>query len=880
MTSMHVFDEADIEPLLTARFSLPTPPPGLVRRPRLFSELTAAKAVTVVQAPAGWGKTVLLSSWLAACVPGEAGWLSIERGDDAADFWRYFTACLRETGPADWLPLLHLPDRGDLTRIIHALIELPQPVTMVVDDVDRIRAADVGNVLDFLLRHSAGRLRLVLACRAAPMLPIHQWRLHGDLTEIGTEELAFTTAEAASMLQGQGFDLTGDQARQLDDRCEGWAAGLRLTAVATQNDAARATGRISNGKALLGEYLTREVLSNQPAYLQDLLLDTAIVPRLCGALIEALSGGTPGDRVLRDLLDANLLIPLEGEPGWYRYHPQFAEAMQTEQALRDPTRVEELHRLAAAWYIEHDLPLDAFRHAITGQDWSLTARVLYDRWCELIAYDYPTPPFGPTSRPPDASLIAEPEVALACALERLTRHDPDDATECLRLAERPSSRIPARRRHQLRLIAAALELTCAWQRGSLPEQQAAASRMLDLLPSGGGDRRDEAARAIALTALGRGLLAAGELGRAASTLASALALAARCRLACPQLAAASALAVAQALQGELHAAERTARSALDMPGGPGRRDAEDAHAHLALAIADQQWDRLDEATVEIHCALTATGHASDPGLAASIAVVCAEFMCERGELTEGLEVLRSARHEMRDWSIPQHLAHWFDAAEADLRTAHGDAAAARLLLPAAPPSGDAGAGRRAVTLARTYLCDGDPASATDTVAPWTENVKDAGCPVSILLDATLVRAVAAHRLGDARGSADALERVLRLAEPNGFRRMFTRGGPEVHDMLLAHLDSGTAYWSLVTNLVAAGRPSPESHAPPRLQEPLSERELTVLRYLQSILSNAEIAAEMSVSVNTVKTHVRNIYRKLEACQRRDAVRRARSLQLL
>jgi LuxR family maltose regulon positive regulatory protein len=267
-------------------------------------------------------------------------------------------------------------------------------------------------------------------------------------------------------------------------------------------------------------------------------------------------------------------------------------------------------------------------------------------------------------------------------------------------------------------------------------------------------------------------------------------------------------------------------------------------------------------------------------LAASIAIVCAEVMRQRGELAQGMDMIRSARRETAAWTVPQHLLHWLDTTEADLACAHGDGAAARLALLAVPLSGGIDGARRSISLARTYLRDGDPASAADALTPWIDSGVDQGCPTSVRLDIAMLRAVAAHRLGDIHGSSRALECVLQLAEPDGFRRIFTAGGCEVHEMLLAHLDSGTAYWSLVANLVAEGRIETDGVDRAQLQEPLSERELTVLRYLQSILSNAEIAAEMSISVNTVKTHVRNIYRKLDTDHRSDAVRRARSLQLL
>ena len=882
MTPTHGTEATADEPLLACRFSVPSTPAGLVVRPRLFSLLTQAATVTVVQAPAGWGKTVLAASWLRLCTPpNPVGWLSVEREDGPADFWRHLCAAVQAAAPAGRFPDFEgLANRRFLTRLTQAFLELPRPLILVVDEADHPATREIEQDLGFVLEHGDGHLRLVALCRDSPPVPVHRWRLRCDLTEMGTAELGFTLSETADLLDHQGVASTADQTERLWHQTEGWPAGVQMTAAAMRRNLRHVAGGAGDADAYIADYLIREVLAEQPEYLLDVSLDMAIVPRMCASLIEAVAGRQHSDQVLNDMLAANLVVEApDTEAGWYRYHRSFGQVLRAELNRRRPASVPDLHRRAAAWLVEHAQPLHALQHAVAGQDWAVAKRVLTDHWCELIGYDYPEldipSPQLAGSTPPD-----EPELALACALERLTRRDPDHAAQLLRMADRSLERLPAKRRHRLQLIAAAIDLSCARQHANVADQNAAVLRMLDLLPSGAAPSLDDGARAIALTALGRAQMGAGALESAEATLASGLAFAARARLAGPRLAATSELGVVQALRGELHAAERTARVALAMPTGPGDRSAEDARAHLARAITYLHWDKVEQATSEMRCALAAIGHGTDPGLAASIAIVCAELMRQRGELVQGMDMIRSARRETDAWTVPQHLLHWLDTTEADLACAHGDGAAARLALLAAPVSGDIDAARRTISLARTYLRDGDPASALDAVAPWTDNAIDSGCPISVRLDTAMLHAVAAHRLGDIRGSTRALERVLRLAEPDGFRRIFTAGGPEVHEMLLAHLDSGTAYWSLVANLVAEGRTDVDAADRTHLLEALSERELTVLRYLQSILSNAEIAAEMSISVNTVKTHVRNIYRKLDTDHRSDAVRRARSLQLL
>jgi LuxR family maltose regulon positive regulatory protein len=308
-----------------------------------------------------------------------------------------------------------------------------------------------------------------------------------------------------------------------------------------------------------------------------------------------------------------------------------------------------------------------------------------------------------------------------------------------------------------------------------------------------------------------------------------------------------------------------------------------AHAYLAEAIVHYQRGDLQasERHLDIAAHLCEVTHLREPvaeqPLQAMIAIFRTGLLQAQGRLTEGYEVLLAGRRRLAGERSSRYLRQWFAAAEADLRTSYGDTATARELLREAPGESMV----LAVALARTYLRDHDPHAALQALPHWAR--QESGEPyLAPRLEAGFLEALAVHSAGDARRASGLLERALELAEPEGFKRVFTQGGQEGRDLLAEHLDTGTAFWSTVSELLrsADDRPpeaGPDHHATVR---PLTDRELTVLRYLQSMLSNVEIASELSLSVNTVKTHVRNIYRKLDADRRREAVRRARELQLL
>jgi LuxR family maltose regulon positive regulatory protein len=344
----------------------------------------------------------------------------------------------------------------------------------------------------------------------------------------------------------------------------------------------------------------------------------------------------------------------------------------------------------------------------------------------------------------------------------------------------------------------------------------------------------------------------------------------------------SRLALVHAFRGELVCAARTARAALDLPPCAGQPPSVHCGpAYLAAAIVDIHRDRLAAAEPNLEVAGRLCDATLDPALAAVVTTVRAQLRHYQGDMDAAYATLLAARRQLNGRSVPRHLQRWLAVAEADVRITHGDTATVREMLeplmrePRQPPP------EVSVAIARAHARDNDMGSVVRTLPAW-EDGEATAMPLAVRLEAGLLDALAAHQLADRRRCTTALEHVLALAEPEGFRRVFTSAGTAVRDLLVRHLDCGTAYWSLVNDLVAASRDAGSRPATPtmNLDEPLTERELTVLRFLQSVLSLTEIAAELHLSVNTVKTHLRNIYRKLDTNRRREAVRRGRDMRLI
>ncbi|MFF4890492.1 LuxR C-terminal-related transcriptional regulator [Micromonospora chersina] len=911
-------------PLLASRLSPAALPEPVLVRPRLLDRLDRGVAgpVTLVLAPAGWGKTTLLAGW-ARAVRGEPppAWVTVEAGDTGERLWAYLAAALRAAadgvpGEGPQPPAPDGPPRPDqLELLAAALAARERPVLLVLEDLHRVTDPAALAGLEFLLRHTEGRLRVVAGARTDPPLALHRWRLAGELTEIGPAELAFTPDEVADLLVAHGVPLPAAAVPRLAERTGGWPAGLRFAALAlrAQADPARAVDRFTGDQPDVAGYLRDEVLAPLDPAARDVLRRSAVAAAVCADLADAVTGRPDAGQVLADLAREGGFVQRDGSsPPWYRCQPLLADLLRDELDRLPADELGELHRRAAGWYAGHDRPAEALRHALAGGEWDTATELLIARWPELAPYERERPAVPAPPEPPAEAVRRDPELALAGAAERAYAGDAEAAAGQLRRAVEQARDLPAPRRDRFRRLAVAIELTLARLAGDHDEVRRAAGRLLATgAPDGpvddprAGAAEDADVRAVAGTALGLVALAEGELPEAAARFAEALAAARRAGRPRTELVCASRSALLDAAHGALRAAERHAREALALPSCQGWSSRLDCgYAYLALALV--AWDRDEPAEAAAH--LTLAGPATaEPGAAALAALCRAGLLAAGGEPAAALRALVAARETAPGAELGARLT----ADEAQLRAAVGDVESARALLadagagatdaatavdpspaagagPAGPEPGGAGGGGRAaldVALARVRLRSGDPREAGRALPDWT-GPDAAAWPLSVRLSAGLLDAVLTAG-GDGRRAGRILEQVLDLAEPEGCRRVFTRAEPGVRDLLAAHLDSGTAHWPTVSDLVRgaderrADEPPERPAGPERtLDEPLTERELTILRYLQSILSNVEIASELSLSVNTVKTHVRNIYRKLDATRRREAVRRARELRLI
>ena len=865
--------------------------PRLIDRGDLLTALdrAAARKVTIISAPAGSGKTCLLRAW--ADRPGQPHRLAVMQVQrdqhDAQQFWLALLSAVRQAcaptsraEPPAATPDFNAPAMVD--RVLSELADARGDITLVIDDLHELNSPEALSQLTRLLMNLPPQVHAMLTTRHDLRLRLHQLRLAGELAEIRAADLRFSERETRELLDASGIALSDAGAALLHQRTEGWAAGLRLAALslADHPDPERFVAEFSGSDRTVAEYLIAEMLERQPPDVQDLLLRTSLLDRVNGELADLLTGRPGSERILLELEDANAFVEsLDPERTWFRYHRLFADLLRLELRRTLPGDVPGLHRRAAGWFTLQGQVVEAIRHTQAAGDWPEAAQLLADHSFSLTL-DGQAQTIQALVRafPPGTD---HPELALVRAGGDLVQGRLDEAAAYLAVAETHAETAPPDRQRRLRVAIASLKLSLARRRGHLAgviEQV----RFLASPVTGQSDEDialDRDLRAVALMNLGtaeawslglpdaerhlrEGTVLAREIGRPylevgclaqlgfASKIHSFATTRRRCR---------EAIALAERYGW---GAEPIVAPALMTLAG--------TMVWLGEFDEGERWLRRTERALQ-----TDTG----PDIRLLLHQTAGILHAGRGRHHEALEEFGAAEHLGSQLEGSQALASqvtgWLLATQARLGLP-GEARAALAALD------DERAGSGEIRNARAVIClaEGDPAGALGAL----HDVLDGTAPVLgyvTVVEADLLAGLAYRELGDLRAANQAAERALALAESDRLVLPFAMtGSRELLEALPRHETAHAALLTGILDVLHGSSPAAKEQSSLPPTEELSPGELRVLRYLPTNLSRPEIAGELSVSVNTISTHLRSIYAKLQVRDRSSAVQRARELRLL
>jgi LuxR family transcriptional regulator, maltose regulon positive regulatory protein len=887
-------------PLLETKLYVPRARPGLVPRRRLSDLLDRgiSSTLTLVSAPAGFGKSTLLAQWLAATTDERsAGWLSLDRADnDPVSFWTYVVAALRtvapEVGSGAVTLLADSPPpsfESVLTTLLNDLGAVPKDIVLVLDDYHVIESRDIHDGVAFLLDHLPARLHLVIASRADPPFPLARLRARGELVEVRAADLRFTADEAAAYLNDRmGLELTVDDVAALEGRTEGWIAALQLAALSLQgrDDVAGFIDGFAGDDRYVVDYLVEEVVQRLSDPVQRFLLQTSILARLSGPLCDAVTGQDDGKATLEELDRRNLfLVPLDDRRRWYRYHHLFGDVLRARLLDELPDLVPDLHRRASAWYEQHGEPDVAIDHALAAGDAERAADLVeiaapatqrerreatLRGWLERLPEDlFPDRPvlsiyFVGALMVTGTIEGVEPRLQDAERWVAAHAHEP----VALAMDAAGVRRLPgwiAVYRAGLALATGDAAATMTYGRRALEVLHedddlghAAATTLMGLASWGGGDL------AAAHTAYATGMVRMRHAGHIADVLGCAIT-----------------LADLQMTLGRLGEAMHTFEENLQLAaaqGGPVLRGTADMH--VGMSTIHRERGDLPAAIEHLLRSQQLGDHLGLPKNPHRSRIAMALVRETEGDLGSAVELLEEAeRLYAGDYSPDVRPV---SAMRARVRVRQGELDDALAWARDRGLSADDELSYlrefEHVTFARILLAR----RSTDEAARLLERVLEAadeGGRAGSAIEILVLQALAHQQAGDTDAALVPLSRALAMAEPEGYVRVFVDEGAPMTRLLRAAeaADVAPSYVRrLLTAAEATETPAPRDQD---LVEPLSERELDVLRLLRTELSGPEIARELFVSLNTVRTHTKSIYAKLGVNSRRAAVRRADGLGL-
>jgi LuxR family maltose regulon positive regulatory protein len=865
---------------------------GLVRRARLFDRLSSVGpgCVSPVCAPAGSGKTVLIRSWAEAEGLGDRlAWVLIERGErDGQRFWLSVINALADVVESVERPTPSPSFSGELIveRLLLELDGLEAPVVLVIDDLHELHSAESLEWLERFLADLPARLQVVLATREDPRLGLHRLRLTGQLTELRSPDLRFSIDETRELLLAAGIRLSESDIALLYERTEGWVAGLRLAAISLSQhpDPQRFVREFSGSERTVAGYLLAEVLEHQPAEVCELLLRTSLLDRVSGPLADVLTGSSGSERILQQLEDANAFVSsLDAGRTWFRYHHLFAELLQLELRRMAPAAVVSLHRAAAEWFAQEEHFVEATRHAQAARDWSQASPMLADHFFDLALDGRIATVRDLLAAFPEAVAAADAELALVFAAVRLLNGEHEESSVYVQLAQHLADTVAVERRPRFQVSLEVLRQTVARWRSDIDTVLDATRALDEALASQPTIERtaNDAPRAVALMNLGIAELWSRRVDDARQHLERALKLSRRAGRPWLEISPLGHLAIAEPLTGEpLSAGFRRSEEAMRIADSNGWSEDPVIVTALAAGAMALLWlAQFDECKQWLDRAERVLQPGGEPGTELLVHHARGLLRLAQRQFDEALNAFHAA--ERMQTLLGSEHALWIELRSRMLHTqiAKGDTTAVRAAL-AGMTAQERDRGEMRIASAILYLADDQPASAVDALGPVIERTVDSLHPRWPAIEASLWDAVAHDRVGDRRASEDSLERALELAEQEGVILPFVLA--PVQQLLEKLPGHRTAHATLLRAILAvlAGSSPPRRGKPAPLREELSEAELRVVRYLPSNLKAPEIAAELCVSGNTVRTHLRHIYAKLDAHDRNSAVTRARELGLL
>ncbi len=899
-----------VVPLVATKLNLPVPRPRLVGRPRLRVLLDRGleARLTLISAPAGFGKTTLLGDWLAGLPrPGPAiAWLSLDESDnEPSAFWPHVVAAL-QAGTARIgahlpdLPSVLQPDRGFVALLVNQLAGGEVPVVLVLDDLHLVDRADIHEQLGFFVEHLPPHVHVVVSTRADPGLPLARLRVRGELVEIRSADLRFTAEEAAAYLNDvMHLGLSAADAATLEHKTEGWIAALQLAVLSLEGreDTSAFIDAFAGSGRYVVDYLVEEVLERLPGDLREFLMATAVLRRMNASLCDAVTGEPGSGRKMLDRLERQnlFLVPLDAHRQWFRYHHLFADVLRAHLGEAESAALPAIHRRASEWFEAHGERTEAIHHALEARDYQWAADLV-----ELAVFDVQKLRQEHTIRTwmralPDALVRTRPVLGIALVGVLASMGEFGELADRLRDVERGLAALASAAdggpqgivvvdRGQLPRVPALVELyraALAQARGDLPAVIGHARRVIDLAPPD-----DDLSRASASALLGIAHWTEGRLAQARAAWAESRDGLMRTGHVADTLGVSIALGDIDLALGRLREATGTFEHALGISGGAGGvlRGTADMHTGLAMMLRE----RNDLVAARRHLSLAA-GLGEGAGLPQNpyrwrvadallrqdegdpdgardsideavrsyvadffpevrpVAAVRARILVAQGRLDDGARWQREAGVDADD--APSY------------RREYEHVTLARLLL-ARHLKGDADAGEAALPLLRRLLAAAGEGGRDGSVIE-----------ISILL-------ALASRSDGSEAALPHLGRALALAAPEGHVRVFVGEGPAMEALLKVAVKRQIGADYAKRLLASFGAPAPKPPMHPELIEALSDRELEVLRLLASDLGGPEIARELAISENTMRTHTRNIYEKLGVNNRRAAVSRADELRLL